>query len=44
MQKLAENWRPLRGIAAYLFWAYYRAIKRRDAVPVGLASTETKVA
>jgi DNA-3-methyladenine glycosylase II len=35
MQKLAENWRPLRGIAAYLFWAYYRVVKRRDAVPVG---------
>jgi DNA-3-methyladenine glycosylase II len=35
MQKLAENWRPLRGIAAYLFWAYYHAVKQRDAVPVG---------
>ena len=38
MQKLAQNWRPLRGIAAYLFWAYYRAVKQRDAVPVGPAS------
>jgi DNA-3-methyladenine glycosylase II len=40
MQKLAEPWRPLRGIAAYLFWAYYRAVKQRDAVPVGPASGE----
>ena len=40
MQKLAEAWRPLRGIAAYLFWSYYRAVKRRDAVPVGPAPTE----
>jgi DNA-3-methyladenine glycosylase II len=44
MQKLAETWRPLRGVAAYLFWAYYRAVKRRDAVPVGPASAEAKVA
>jgi DNA-3-methyladenine glycosylase II len=38
MQKLAEGWRPLRGIAAYLFWSYYHVVKRRDAVPVGPAS------
>ena len=44
MRKLAETWRPLRGVAAYLFWAYYRAVKRRDAVPVGPASAEAKVA
>ncbi|HLL26128.1 MAG TPA: DNA-3-methyladenine glycosylase 2 family protein [Xanthobacteraceae bacterium] len=43
MHKLAEGWRPVRGVAAYLFWSYYRALKRRDAVPVGPA-TETKVA
>ena len=35
MHKLAEAWRPLRGVAGYLFWAYYAAVKRRDAVPVG---------
>jgi hypothetical protein len=34
----------LRGIAAYLFWSYYHVVKRRDAVPVGPASAETKVA
>jgi len=31
---LAEAWRPWRGVAARLLWAYYRAVKQRDAVPV----------
>ncbi len=34
---LAEPWRPWRGVAARLLWAYYRAIKQRDAIPVGPA-------
>jgi DNA-3-methyladenine glycosylase II len=34
MGTLAEKWRPLRGAAAHLWWAFYRAIKKRDAVPV----------
>ncbi len=31
---LAQPWRPWRGVAARLLWAYYRAIKQRDAIPV----------
>jgi len=31
---LAEPWRPWRGVAARLLWAYYRALKKRDVVPV----------
>ena len=31
---LAERWRPLRGVAALLLWTYYRAVKKRDAVPI----------
>jgi DNA-3-methyladenine glycosylase II len=31
---LAELWRPWRGVAARLLWAYYRTVKQRDAVPV----------
>jgi DNA-3-methyladenine glycosylase II len=31
--KIAESWRPWRGVASRLFWAYYRAIRGRDAVP-----------
>src|SRR3984957_3325712 len=29
---LADPWRPLRGAAAHLWWAYYKAIKRREGV------------
>jgi DNA-3-methyladenine glycosylase II len=31
---LAERWSPWRGIAARLFWAYYRETRGRDAAPV----------
>jgi len=34
MLPLAEPWRPWRGVAARLLWAYYRATKGRDAAPV----------
>jgi DNA-3-methyladenine glycosylase II len=34
MAKLAESWRPWRGVAAHLLWAYYHAVKRRDGAPV----------
>jgi DNA-3-methyladenine glycosylase II len=32
MAPLAEPWRPLRGAAAHLWWAYYHAIKKREGV------------
>jgi len=34
LNKLAEAWRPWRGVAAHLLWAYYHAVKKRDVVPV----------
>jgi len=34
MAPLADGWRPWRGVAAHLLWAYYRAVKNRDPVPV----------
>lgn len=34
MCTLAEPWRPWRGVAAFLLWSYYRAVKRRDPVLV----------
>lgn len=34
MQPLAELWRPWRGAAAYLLWAYYRTAKQRDGAPI----------
>ena len=42
MSKLAETWRPVRGVAAYLFWAYYAAIKKRDPAPIQPTAMETK--
>ena len=35
MTPLAEPWRPLRGAAAHLWWAYYHAIKKREGVIAG---------
>src|SRR6476469_10492565 len=32
MAPLAEPWRPLRGAAAHLWWAYYKLIKGREGV------------
>ncbi len=34
LTKLAQAWRPWRGVAAHLLWAYYHAVKKRDVVPV----------
>ena len=31
---VAERWSPWRGVAARLFWAYYRAVRQKAAVPV----------
>jgi DNA-3-methyladenine glycosylase II len=32
MAPIAEPWRPMRGAAAHLWWAYYRAIRKREGV------------
>jgi DNA-3-methyladenine glycosylase II len=32
MAPLADPWRPMRGAAAYLWWSYYRALKKREGV------------
>jgi DNA-3-methyladenine glycosylase II len=34
MGPIAEAWRPYRGVAAWLLWTYYRAVKGRDAAPI----------
>jgi DNA-3-methyladenine glycosylase II len=35
LQEIAERWRPWRGVAARLLWAYYAALKKqRTTVPV----------
>jgi len=30
---VAEDWRPLRGVAAHLLWAYYGAMRARSGAP-----------
>ncbi len=40
MATLAEPWRPLRGAAAHLWWAYYKAIKSRDGVIAEVAKPD----
>lgn len=32
--RIAEAWTPWRGVAARLFWAYYRGMKGRDAATI----------
>jgi DNA-3-methyladenine glycosylase II len=44
LAKLAEAWRPWRGVAAHLLWAYYHAVKKRDVVPVQSAAAAKKPA
>ncbi len=34
LSKFAEAWRPWRGVAAHLLWAYYHVVKKREVVPV----------
>jgi len=31
---LSEKWSPWRSVAARLFWSYYAAITRREALPI----------
>jgi len=32
LEKIAERWRPVRGVAARLLWAYYRVAKQRAGI------------
>ncbi|MGH6763893.1 MAG: DNA-3-methyladenine glycosylase family protein [Phyllobacterium sp.] len=34
LRVIAEDWAPWRGVAARLFWAYYAAMRGREAIPV----------
>jgi DNA-3-methyladenine glycosylase II len=38
LTKLAQAWRPWRGVAAQLLWAYYHAVKKRDVAPLAKTS------
>jgi DNA-3-methyladenine glycosylase II len=32
LTKIAQAWRPWRGVAAHLLWAYYHVVKRREGI------------
>jgi len=32
LERIAERWRPLRGVAARMLWAYYRSVKARSGM------------
>ncbi|HEY1475427.1 MAG TPA: DNA-3-methyladenine glycosylase 2 family protein [Pseudolabrys sp.] len=32
LAKIAQAWRPWRGVAAHLLWAYYHVVKRREGI------------
>jgi DNA-3-methyladenine glycosylase II len=38
LERIAERWRPWRGVAARLLWAYYRGVKKRSGVVLADAS------
>jgi DNA-3-methyladenine glycosylase II len=42
--KIAEVWRPWRGVAAHLLWAYYHVVKRREGVSLEPAAKVKKTA
>jgi DNA-3-methyladenine glycosylase II len=40
LTKLAEAWRPWRGVAAHLLWAYYHVVKRREGISLEPSKTK----
>ena len=38
LEHIAERWRPLRGVAARMLWAYYRGVKARSGMALADAS------
>jgi DNA-3-methyladenine glycosylase II len=42
LTKLAEAWRPWRGVAAHLLWAYYHVVKRREGISLEPAKKTVK--
>jgi DNA-3-methyladenine glycosylase II len=44
LTKIAEVWRPWRGVAAHLLWAYYHAVKKREGLSLEPAAKMKKAA
>jgi DNA-3-methyladenine glycosylase II len=43
LTKMAEAWRPWRGVAAHLLWAYYHVVKRREGISLQPAKPKAKL-
>jgi DNA-3-methyladenine glycosylase II len=41
LTKMAQGWRPWRGVAAHLLWAYYHAVKKREGISLQPAAKKT---
>lgn len=41
MQEIGERWRPWRGVAARMLWAYYRHRKGRSGAPLAAAAPKS---
>ena len=42
--RMAEAWRPWRGVAAHLLWAHYHVVKRREGISLQPAPPKAKKA
>jgi len=42
LTKIAQAWRPWRGVAAHLLWAYYHVVKRREGISLEPATQAKK--
>lgn len=42
LTKLAKSWRPWRGVAAHLLWAYYHVVKKREGITLQTAAKAKK--
>jgi DNA-3-methyladenine glycosylase II len=40
LTKIAKAWRPWRGVAAHLLWAYYHVVKRREGISLQPAANK----
>ena len=39
LEKIAERWRPWRGVAARMLWSYYRGVKQRSGMALADATS-----
>jgi len=42
LERIAERWRPWRGVAARMLWAFYRGVKQRSGMALADGSVEAQ--